>query len=222
MKGPLSTLRPGMKTEDQSMDSEQEHEINNSPYLIVGLGNPGRQYMNNRHNIGFRVIDRLAERLEVSFSRVMFRALTSDTRYQERRVILAKPQTYMNESGQSVGSLVRFYKIPLENLLVIHDDVDLPFDTLRLKPKGGSAGQKGMASIIKHLGTQDFPRLRFGVGRPPGRMLAAAYVLQNFDRDDAEILPQLLDRAADAALLFVSAGLETSMNKYNPSMEDAI
>jgi peptidyl-tRNA hydrolase, PTH1 family len=178
--------------------------------------------MNNRHNIGFRVIDRLAERLGVSFSRVMFRALVTDTRYQERRIFLAKPQTYMNESGQSVGSLVRFYKIPLENLLVIHDDVDLPFDTLRLRPKGGSAGQKGMASIMDHLGTQDFPRLRFGVGRPPGRMLAAAYVLQDFDRNEAEILPQLLDRAADAALLFVSAGLDVSMNKYNPSMEDAI
>jgi peptidyl-tRNA hydrolase, PTH1 family len=221
MKGPLSTSRPGIQLEEQSMDSEQQ-EIQNTPYLIVGLGNPGRQYMNNRHNIGFRVIDRLAEHLGVSFSRVMFRALVTDTRYQERRLILAKPQTYMNESGQSVGSLVRFYKIPLENLLVIHDDVDLPFDTLRLRPKGGSAGQKGMASIIEYLGTQDFPRLRFGVGRPPGRMLAAAYVLQDFDREEAEILPQLLDRAADAAQLFVSAGLETSMNKYNPSVEDAI
>jgi PTH1 family peptidyl-tRNA hydrolase len=207
--------------ENNAMDSQKELEILNTPYLIVGLGNPGRQYLNNRHNIGFKVLDRLAERLEINFSRVMFRALTSDTRYQERRVILAKPQTYMNDSGQSVGSLVRFYKIPLENLLVIHDDVDLPFDTLRIRPKGGSAGQKGVASIIQHLGTQDFPRLRFGVGRPPGRMLAAAYVLQDFDREDAEILPQLVDRAAEAALLFVSAGLETTMNKYNPSTEDA-
>jgi peptidyl-tRNA hydrolase, PTH1 family len=222
MKGQLLTLPSGMQIENKSMDSEQELEIKNYPYLIVGLGNPGRQYMHNRHNIGFRVMDRLAERLGIIFSRVMFRALTSDTRYQERRLILAKPQTYMNDSGQSVGSLVRFYKIPLENLLVIHDDVDLPFDTLRLRPKGGSAGQKGMASIIQHLGTQDFPRLRFGVGRPPGRMLAAAYVLQDFDRDEAEILPQLLDRAAEAALLFVSAGLETAMNKYNPDPEDAV
>jgi PTH1 family peptidyl-tRNA hydrolase len=205
----------------KSMDNEKKLEIENTPYLIVGLGNPGRQYSNNRHNIGFRVMDHLAEQLGIKFSRVMFRALTSDTRYQERRLILAKPQTYMNESGLSVGSLVRFYKIPLENLLVIHDDVDLPFDTLRLRPKGGSAGQKGMASIINHLGTQDFPRLRFGVGRPPGRMLAAAYVLQDFDRDEAEILPQLLDRAAEAALLFVSAGLGTTMNQYNPSTEEA-
>jgi PTH1 family peptidyl-tRNA hydrolase len=210
-----------MQTENQPIVNEEELEVKNTPYLIAGLGNPGRQYMNNRHNIGFRVMDRLAERLGISFSRAMFRALTSDTRYLARRIILAKPQTYMNESGQSIGSLMRFYKIPLENLLVIHDDVDLPFDTFRLRPKGGSAGQKGMASIIEHLGTQNFPRLRFGVGRPPGRMLAAAYVLQDFDRDEAEILPQLLDRAADAALMFVSAGLETTMNKYNPSTEDA-
>lgn len=208
----------GMKI---SMDAEREIRTNNSPFLIVGLGNPGRQYQDNRHNIGFRVIDRLAQRLEVSFSRVMFRALTTDTRVQSIRVILAKPQTYMNESGQSVGSLVRFYKIPLENLLVIHDDVDLPFDSLRMRPKGGSAGQKGMASIIERLGTQEFPRLRVGVGRPPGRMLAAAYVLQDFDRAEAEILPQVLDRAAEAGLVFITEGLESAMNKFNSTGEDA-
>lgn len=202
------------------MQSDKDLETNNMPYLLVGLGNPGRQYSNNRHNIGFRVLDRLAERLGITYSRVMFRALTVDTRYQERRLILAKPQTYMNDSGQSVGSLVRFYKIPLENILVIHDDVDLPFDTLRVRPKGGSAGQKGMASIIDHLGTQNFPRLRFGVGRPPGRMVAAAYVLQDFSREEAEILPMLIDRATDATLMFVTSGLEATMNKYNPSAED--
>lgn len=202
------------------MQSDKDVSTINTPYLLVGLGNPGRQYSNNRHNIGFRVVDRLAERLGITYSRVMFRALTSDTRYQERRLILAKPQTYMNDSGQSVGSLVRFYKIPLENILVVHDDVDLPYDTLRVRPKGGSAGQKGMASIIDHLGTQNFPRLRFGVGRPPGRMVAAAYVLQDFSREEAEILPMLIDRAADAALMFVTTGLEATMNKYNPITDD--
>ena len=202
------------------MDLERKFETSNSPFLIVGLGNPGRQYQDNRHNIGFRVIDRMAQRLEVSFSRVMFRALTTDTRYQNRRVILAKPQTYMNESGQSVGSLIRFYKIPLEHLLVIHDDVDLPFDSLRMRPKGGSAGQKGVASIIERLGTQEFPRLRVGVGRPPGRMLAAAYVLQDFARDESVILPQILDRAAEAGLVFIAEGLEAGMNKFNSTGED--
>jgi peptidyl-tRNA hydrolase, PTH1 family len=203
------------------MESERNFETSNSPFLIVGLGNPGRQYQDNRHNIGFRVVDRMAHRLGVSFSRVMFRALTTDTRYQGRRVVLAKPQTYMNESGQSVGSLVRFYKIPLDHLLVIHDDVDLPFDSLRMRPKGGSAGQKGVASIIERLGTQEFPRLRVGVGRPPGRMLAAAYVLQDFARDESVILPQILDRAAEAGLVFIAEGLDAGMNKFNSPGEEA-
>lgn len=202
------------------MNAEREQETTQFPFLIVGLGNPGRQYQDNRHNIGFKVIDHLAQRLEISFSRVMFRALTTDIRYQGRRILLAKPQTYMNESGQSVGSLVRFYKVPLEQLLVIHDDVDLPFESLRMRPKGGSAGQKGMASVIERLGTQDFPRLRVGVGRPPGRMLAAAYVLQDFDRDEKEILPQILERAAEASLEFILEGINSAMNKFNSNGED--
>lgn len=184
-------------------------------YLIVGLGNPGRQYRENRHNIGFSVVDRLAGRLDLAFSRVQFRSLITDARYEGRRLLLVKPQTYMNESGQAVASLVRFFKVPLENLLVIYDDVDLPFGVLRLRPEGGSAGQKGVESIIQRLGSQDFPRLRVGVGRPPGRMLAAAYVLQNFSKDEAEALPEILDRAAQAALLFSTEDLETAMNRYN-------
>jgi peptidyl-tRNA hydrolase, PTH1 family len=204
------------------MNEEREIQLSNDPFLIVGLGNPGRQYQDNRHNIGFKVIDHLAKRLEVNFSRVMFRALTTDTRHQGRRVLLAKPQTYMNESGQSVASLVRFYKVPLEKLLVIHDDVDLPFDTLRMRPKGGSAGQKGLASIINRLGTQDFPRLRVGVGRPPGRMLAAAYVLQDFDREEKEILPNILERAVEASLEFIIEGIDSAMNKINSNGDDGI
>ncbi len=192
-------------------------ETSNTPpiYLLVGLGNPGRQYANTRHNMGFMVIDRLAARLETLFSRVQFRSLVTDARFQGKRVLLAKPQTYMNESGVTVGSLVKFYKIPLARLLVAHDDVDLPFGTLRLRPGGGSAGQKGVASIQERLSTQDLPRLRVGVGRPPGSKLAAAYVLQNFSRDEAEFLPSVLDRAAEAALTFVTDGLERAMNRYN-------
>jgi peptidyl-tRNA hydrolase, PTH1 family len=188
-------------------------------FLIVGLGNPGRQYKENRHNIGFTVIDRFTERLDLTFSRVQFRSLVADIRYEGRRVYLAKPQTYMNESGQAVGALVRFFKIQLENMLVIYDDVDLPFSTLRLRPEGGSAGQKGVASIIERVGTNEFPRLRVGVGRPPGRMLAAAYVLQNFSKQEAEVLPEILDRAVDASLTFVREGLESAMNKYNGAVD---
>src|SRR5512146_169983 len=165
-----------------------------APFLIVGLGNPGRQYRDTRHNIGFTVIDRLASALGVAFSRLQFRALTVDVRYQGKRVILAKPQTYMNESGQAVGSLARFYKIPVENIVVAHDDVDLSFGVIRLRPGGSSAGQKGVESIINRLGTQEFPRLRLGVGRPPGQKMAAAYVLQEFSRTEMADLPAVLDR----------------------------
>jgi PTH1 family peptidyl-tRNA hydrolase len=184
-------------------------------YLIVGLGNPGRQYRETRHNIGFRLLDRLATRMNLSFSRVQFRALVTDRQANGVRLILAKPQTYMNESGLAVGALVRFYKIPLQNMLVVHDDVDLPLGTVRIRPGGGSAGQKGVGSIIDHLGTQDFPRLRMGVGRPPGQMLAAAYVLQEFARGEAEIVNLTLDKAVEAVLTFISEGLDSAMNKHN-------
>ncbi len=193
----------------------EEIERADQPFLIVGLGNPGRQCQANRHNVGFMVLDRVAARLKVTFSRVQTRALITNTRYEDYRVILAKPQTYMNESGIAVAALARFYKVPLENLIVAHDDVDLPFGTLRLRPGGGSAGQKGVESIIERIGSQEFPRLRVGIGRPPGKQIAAAYVLQNFDREETEFLPEILDRAADAALIFVTNGLDRAMNQYN-------
>jgi PTH1 family peptidyl-tRNA hydrolase len=194
-------------------------------FLIVGLGNPGREYQDTRHNIGFMVLSRLAERLNGALTRLEFKALIAKVKYQEQlsppcQIIFAKPQTYMNLSGQAVGGLVRFYKIPLAHLMVVHDDVDLPFGVLRLRPGGGSAGQKGVQSIIETLGTQEFPRLRLGVGRPPGRKEAADYVLQTFSKAEREWLPAILDRAADAALCFVTQGLEMAMNRFNPIAED--
>ena len=194
-------------------------DLPTSPYLIIGLGNRGREYRLNRHNIGFMLVDRLAERLGVTFSRLEGKALVTKGDYQDQRLVLAKPQTYMNLSGQSAGALLRFYKVPLEHLLVAYDDVDLPFGMLRLRSSGGSAGQKGMRSIIDRLGSQEFPRLRLGIGRPPGRMDAAAYVLQDFTRHEAEILPQILDRAVEAVLTFVSEGIIAAMNSYNMSLE---
>jgi peptidyl-tRNA hydrolase, PTH1 family len=188
---------------------------NNFPYLIVGLGNPGAEYRYSRHNIGFMLVDRVAEKLGVKFSRLESKALLTKGEHQGRRVVLAKPQTYMNLSGQSVGGLVRFYKVPLGDLLVAYDDVDLPFGTIRIRPDGGSAGQKGMASIIARLGTEDFPRLRLGIGRPPGRMEAKDYVLQDFSAGEKELLQLTLDRAAEAALVFVAEGLDAAMNQFN-------
>lgn len=188
-----------------------------STFLIVGLGNPGRQYERNRHNIGFMLLNHVAARLGTSFSRLESQALTAKIHYREAHMVLAKPQSYMNLSGRPVGALLRYYKIPLSNLLVVFDDVDLPFGTLRLRPFGGSSGQRGMASIIDHLGTQDFPRLRLGIGRPPGRMDAAAYVLRDFSPDELESLPEILDRGADAVLTYVTEGLDKAMTFYNSS-----
>lgn len=186
-----------------------------SPFLIAGLGNPGRQYKTSRHNIGFMLVDRLAAKFDITFSRVESRALVCKTKYEDRSIILAKPQTFMNLSGQAVGALVKFYKIPLENLMIVNDDVDLPFGKLRIRPSGGSAGQKGVVSIIDRLGTKDFPRLRLGLGRPPGRMQAASYVLREFSQEEIDFLPEILDRGVDAVLTFISAGLVTAMNQYN-------
>jgi PTH1 family peptidyl-tRNA hydrolase len=200
-----------LEKKTQRSDPNQE----DSRYLIVGFGNPGRQYKCNRHNVGFMLVDNLAKRLGTTFSRMESRALVTKTTYLDKRLILAKPQTYMNLSGQAVASLVKFYKIPLENLMIAYDDVDLPLGTIRLRPMGGSAGQKGMRSTIERLGTEEFPRIRLGIDRPPGAMQAANYVLQDFSKDEIEIVNHVIDRATDATLVFVTEGLDVAMNKYN-------
>ena len=188
-------------------------------YLLIGLGNPGREYRDNRHNVGFMLIDRLIVRLNARGMKVQSKAIVTTATYEDRKLILAKPQTYMNLSGQSAQGLLNFYKLPMENMLVAHDDLDLPFGTIRIRLGGGPGGQKGMASTIERLGTKDFPRLRIGIGRPPGRMDPAAYVLQDFSRDEMKTLSEVVDRAAEAALTFVVDGLNKAMNKYNGSVE---
>lgn len=194
-------------------------EQNTSQFIIVGLGNPGREFRETRHNIGFMLVNRLAERLGIEFSRMESKSLVTKGDYRGFRLILAKPMTYMNLSGQAVSSLVRFYKVTLENLLVIYDDVDLPLGTLRLRPGGGAGGHKGMQSIIQQLGTPDFPRLRLGIDRPPGKRSAASYVLKDFSTDENEFLPVILDQGVDAALTFVTDGIDIAMNNYNSSIE---
>jgi PTH1 family peptidyl-tRNA hydrolase len=184
-------------------------------YLIVGLGNPGREYRENRHNVGFMLVDRLAVKLNARFTRLQSKALVASAVYQERKIILAKPQTFMNLSGQSVQGLMHFYKLPIENLLIAHDDLDLPVGTIRIRPDGGSAGQKGMTSILERFGTDEFARIRLGIGRPPGQMQAPDYVLQDFSNADLTVISETLSRAAEAALEFVVNGLDAAMNKYN-------
>jgi PTH1 family peptidyl-tRNA hydrolase len=188
-------------------------------YLIVGLGNPGREYAFNRHNVGFMAVSRLAARHHAAFTRRQGKALVTSLRLDDRQVILAKPQTYMNLSGEAVQSLVKFYDIELAKLMVCYDDLDLPTGAIRIRPDGGAGGQNGVKSIIQRLGTQNFPRLRLGIGRPPGRMDAAAYVLQDFKEPDDAIMEATLDKAVEAAETFVKQGLSTAMNKFNGAAE---
>ena len=190
-------------------------------YLLIGLGNPGREYKDNRHNIGFMLIDRLAVRLDARGMKLQSKAIVTSGLYEERKIILAKPQTYMNLSGQSVQGLLHFYKIHSENLIVAHDDIDLPLGTIRIRPGGGAGGQRGMASTIEYLGTKDFPRLRLGIGRPPGRMDPKDYVLQDFPKDEQKLLSDILDRGADAALTFVTDGLNKAMNLFNGDIRES-
>lgn len=189
-------------------------------FLLIGLGNPGREYQNNRHNYGFMLIDRIAVRLNARGMKVQSKAIVTDAIYEDRKLILAKPQTYMNLSGQSVQGLVNFYKIPLTNVMILSDDLDLPFGTIRIRASGGPGGQRGLSNILERLGTKDVPRLRLGIGRPPGRMDPAYYVLQNFSRDDLRSISEILDRAADAALEYVKNGLDAAMNKFNGNTQE--
>jgi PTH1 family peptidyl-tRNA hydrolase len=185
-------------------------------FMIVGLGNPGRRYRGNRHNIGFMVVDRLAEQSKTKIERQQLKALVGTGQFAQKRIILVKPQTNMNLSGSSVGPLVNFYKIPLSNLLVVYDEIDLPFGAIRLREKGGSGGHNGMKSIIAAL-DDGFPRLRLGIGRPPGRMDPAAYVLQNFQKEELPVIEEIIDRSISAIETYLTDGIEITMTRFNIS-----
>lgn len=183
--------------------------------LVVGLGNPGTRYARNRHNVGFQVVERLAARMGARFARHPGRALVARGTLADVAVVLAKPQTFMNLSGISVAALLHWYHLnAYQDLLVVYDDLDLPPGTIRLRPRGGAGGHKGMGSIIEQLGTQDFCRLRVGIGRPafgePHR-----YVLQDFTPEEWEIVEAALERAADAVECFVQEGIVAAMNRFN-------
>ena len=185
------------------------------PVMIVGLGNPGPAYRHTRHNFGFLAIDELSDALNIQVKRLKFKAMLGEGRFGDSKVVLVKPMTFMNESGRAVAPLIHFYKLPLSNLLVIHDDLDLPLGTLRLRPSGGTSGQRGMASIITQLGTQEFPRMRLGIGRPPGQMDPVEYVLKDFLPSEQDLLKIVLQTAVEASQTFITEGLTKTMNKYN-------
>ena len=187
--------------------------------LIVGLGNPGPKYKNNRHNIGFQCVDLYSRRHNIDMSRVQHRCVTGDgwinSRGMRQKVLLAKPLTYMNASGEGIAPLARYYKIEPENIIVIHDDLDLESGLLRLRKGGGSGGQNGVKSIIQRLGTPDFPRIRVGIGRPPGRMDPADYVLHDFSKQEEEVFGPLRESICDALDCWLVDGMELAMNRHN-------
>jgi PTH1 family peptidyl-tRNA hydrolase len=184
-------------------------------WLIAGLGNPGEQYARNRHNLGFLVADELAERSGVSFKRDRSRAQVATGRLAGVPVILAKPMTFMNLSGRPVAALRAFYKVPGDRIVVIHDELDIPFDTIRLKLGGGDNGHNGLRSVTTALGSRDYYRVRIGIGRPPGRMDPADFVLRDFSAAEREALPVLLSRSADAAEVLLQRGLAAAQNEYH-------
>ena len=191
-------------------------------YLIVGLGNPGEQYAKNRHNVGFQCLKYLADRYRLVFSEKQSKARLAGGMIAGQRVVLAKPFTFMNASGQAVAPLVRWHKLdPKRELLVVYDDLDLPFGTLRLRASGSAGGQNGMKSIIEQLGTQEFARLRVGIGRPPAGWDSRDHVLGNWSRAEAQVLPELYARVADAIEVFVAEGIIAAMNRFNVQQEEA-
>lgn len=190
-------------------------------FLVVGLGNPGEQYLRNRHNVGFQCLTYLAQRHGLVFNEKQHRARLATGMIRGQRVVLAKPFTYMNDSGLAVAALVRWYKLdPATQLLVIYDDLDLPFGAIRLRPSGSAGGQRGMQSIIQQLGTQQVPRLRVGIGRPPTGWDAREYVLSNWTREEAAALPELYARVADAVETVLGEGLTAAMNRFNVTPRD--
>ena len=187
--------------------------------LVVGLGNPGPEYSGNRHNAGFFVVDLLASRMGAKFKAHKGRADIVEGRFgsppNSHRVVLAKPKAYMNIAGGPVASMRDFFKVPIDRIIVVHDELDIPYGSLRLKLGGGDNGHNGLKSVRASLGSGDFYRVRFGLGRPPGRMDPAAFVLRDFSAAERKELDFLVDRAADAVESLITDGLERAQNAYH-------
>lgn len=198
------------------LEEELRSPTNDDRFLIAGLGNPGSRYRDNRHNIGFMVVDHLSERTDIEIGRLQKKALVGTGWFVQKRIILVKPQTNMNLSGTSLGPLINYYKIPLPNLLVVYDEIDLPFGAIRLRERGGSGGHNGMKSIIAVLGS-GFPRLRLGVGRPPGKMEPAAYVLQDFQKEELPVVEEIIERSVSAIETYLIDGIDIAMTRFNNS-----
>lgn len=183
--------------------------------MVVGLGNPGREYQPTRHNVGFFLLDALAKDLDADW-RESSQELVAETRIDGEKILLVKPQTFMNLSGESVGNLVRFYKIPLENLIVAHDDMDLPVGKIRLRPKGSGGGHHGIESIIACVGSSEFPRVRIGVGRPHENWSVIAHVLAPFSSEERNLIDTAIEDLLPAVRCIITDGIDAAMNRFNP------
>lgn len=184
-------------------------------YLIVGLGNPEGEYSNTRHNMGFDTINHLSKKLNISVTKEKFKGLYGDGVINNEKVILLKPQTYMNLSGESIVKFRDFYKIPNENIIVIYDDIDIELGTIKIRKKGGPGTHNGMKSVISGLQTEDFPRIRVGIGKPMFKEMMIAYVIQKIQGEEVEILDKATKKAAEAVNEIIINGIDKAMNMYN-------
>ncbi|MCQ1530599.1 aminoacyl-tRNA hydrolase [Lutispora saccharofermentans] len=184
-------------------------------FVIAGLGNPGAKYADTRHNIGFIAVDYLSRQLNINVNKIRHKALVGEGYIGAEKVVLVKPQTYMNLSGESIMDVVGFYKLSSENLIVIYDDIDLSPGVLRIRPKGSSGSHNGMKSIIYLLNRDDFPRIRIGIGKQPEYMDLADYVTGKFTKEEIPIMAEAVEKAADAAQEIVLKGIAAAMNKFN-------
>ncbi len=187
--------------------------------LIVGLGNPGRQYAGNRHNIGFRVADALAAQYHLKFDKMMNKGIVALGEIEGCKIALVKPQTFMNDSGQCVGPLLKFYKSMPNDLLVIYDELDLPTARVQLRKAGGAGGHNGMRSLIQHVGTQEFARLRMGIGRPPGQMQPKDFVLRDFSAGELAEMGFAMDKAMNGVKFWLTETIDNAMNRVNVPAE---
>jgi peptidyl-tRNA hydrolase, PTH1 family len=190
-------------------------------WLIAGLGNPGAEYAGNRHNAGYLVADLLAARMGAAFKRDKSGAAAAVGRLAGVPVTLGKPRSYMNRSGGPVAALRSFYKVPVAQVLVVHDELDVPFGSIRLKLGGGDNGHNGLRSVTAALATPDYYRARLGIGRPPGRMDPAAFVLRDFSITERKQIPELIERCADAVETLLRRGLAAAQNEFHPSFSPA-
>lgn len=183
--------------------------------LVLGLGNPGTKYARTRHNVGFLVVDRMASQSDVPIRRKKYRSVLGEWHAGGEIVLLAKPQTFMNRSGDAVREMFRYLKVSVRDLVVIHDDLDLPFGRIRIRPRGGAGGHRGVSSILEALGDENFFRVRIGIGRPPPGVDPTDYVLQNFSAEEAGELGSLVARAADAVRCLLEEDPQRAMEKFN-------